>query len=335
MFMNPTIHVWSRCHCCGMNPITGPCFRCETCPLGPDIDLCSDCYAGYLEGSVVHPSPDAVVAIDRATHHFTRYEGSLPETFTDWLNVAAFNEPPLGISSGFLVRPEFRSGRESAFAGYGFITRFGPYTLLLTALHVMDELIKNKRIDTTKRNQNYTGEELPRHVTSVRLYDVLQDRWMLHELGDAGPMLVLSNARTADDEPFAFRDIAAFRVKPQQGLSPLPLASEDPQPGDAVWLAAAMPDRSRTRRAVCVENSSRGFIFRYEESKEMPKHSSGAPILDFNGEVVGINTGLGRIGRYEIGHANPLGSIRAHLTEALWGPLDIAAVPSVRHSFLY
>jgi hypothetical protein len=198
----------------------------------------------------------------------------------------------------------------------------------------MDKLIKNKRIDTTERNENYTGDELPKHVSSVRLYDVLQERWMLHELGDAGPMLSLPNARTADEEPFAFRDIAAFRVKPQQGLAPLLLADEEPQPGDPVWLAAAMPDGSRTRRAVCVENTRRGFIFRYEDSKEIPKHSSGAPVLDLDGAVVGINTGLGRLGRYEIGHANPLSSIRAHLREALWGPLDIAAIPAARHSFL-
>jgi hypothetical protein len=198
----------------------------------------------------------------------------------------------------------------------------------------MDELIKSKRIDTTKSNESYTGEEVPKHVTSVRMYDVLQNRWMLHELGDAGPMVRLPDARTGDEEPSAFRDIAAFRIKPQQQLSPITLASDEPQPGDSVWLAAVMPDGSRTRRAVCVENTPRGFVFRYEEPKDMPQQSSGAPILDIDGAVVGINTGLGRLGCYDIGHGNPLSSIRAHLTEALWGPLDIAALPPVRHSFL-
>jgi hypothetical protein len=328
------IHIWNRCHWCGKYPITGLCFRCKSCPLGPNIDLCSNCYAGYLEGSVTHPSPHALETADREAHRFTQIKGSAPETYIQWLDVPSFQQPPPGIPPGFLVRPEFRSGRYSTFGGYGFITSFGPYTLLLTALHVMDELIKSKRIDTTIRNASYTGEELPKYVTSVRLYDVLQKHWMLHELGDAGPMVALPNARTAYDEPSAFRDIAAFRVKPQERFSPLPLANDEPQPGDPVWLAASMPDGSRTRRAVCVENSPRGFIFRYEESKEMPKHSSGAPIVDLDDTVAGINTGLGRLGHYEIGHANPLSSIRAHLTEALWGPLDIAALPSVRHSFL-
>jgi hypothetical protein len=264
----------------------------------------------------VHPSPEAIVARDHVTHQFVESEGSAPETFAKWLNVATRDEPPPRIPVGFLVRPEFRSYRECVFGGYAFVSCVGSHTLLLTALHVMDEFIKMKGIDATKHNKDYTGEELPKYVTTVRLYDVLQERWMLHELGDAGPMLVLPNSRTADDEPFAFRDIAAFWVKPQIALSPIPLALQDPQPGDPVWLAGAMPDSSRTRRAVCVENTPYGFIFRYEESKEMPKHSSGAPILNREGAVIGINTGLGRLGRYDIGHANPLSSIRTHLTEA-------------------
>ena len=130
-------------------------------------------------------------------------------------------------------------------------------------------------------------------------------------------MLVLPNARTADDEPFSFRDIAAFRVPHPQGLHPLPLAAKDPEPGDPVWLAAAMLDGTRTRRAVCVEATPRTFIFRYEEAKETPKYSSGSAILNRDGEVVGINTGLGRFGEHEFGHANPLSSIRAHLEGAL------------------
>ncbi len=312
--MNQDIHVWSRCHCCGANPITGPCYRCETCPLGPDIDLCSVCHAGYRAGQVVHPNPDVAVSVGASTpHRFTRSEGRLPEQYVSWLETTCPESPPPPVPQGFLVRPEFRSRRESTFGGYAFIARSGTEAYLLTALHVMDELIKNKKIDTTAANPGYTGNELPTHVSSVRLYDVLKDRWMLHELGDAGAMLLLPNARTADEEPFAWRDIAAFRVKPQDGLTAVPLAEREPEPGDPVWLAAAMPDRSRTRRAVCVEKTQRSFIFRYVESKQLPQHSSGAPILDAQGAVVGINTGLGRFSGREFGHANPLSSIRAHL----------------------
>jgi hypothetical protein len=315
--MSPSqaIHVWSRCHHCGMNPITGPSFRCETCPIGPDIDLCSACFEGYQAGRVAHPN--ASPAGTPATHRFARSEGSPAAGLAPWLDISSSTYAAPPVPAGFLVRPEFRYGRDSVFGGYGFIIRFEEQTFLLTALHVMDELIKIKRVDTTNRNLCYTGNELPAHVSSVRLYNVLKDPWMLHELGDAGPMLVLPNARTGDDEPFAYRDIAAFRVRSPKLRSAVSLAKKEPEPGEPIWLAAAMPDRSTTRRAVCVERTPRSFVFRYEEEKEMPKYTSGAPILDRHGNVVGINTGIGRFTGREFGHANPLSSILAHLDEGL------------------
>lgn len=316
MSPSETIHVWSRCHNCGLNPIVGPCFRCETCPLGPDSDLCSTCHEGYRIGRVVHPVESVTVPKLR-THVFGCPEGARAATLAPWLSVPRYSFPAPPVPSGFLVRPEFLTGHQSVFGGHAFVALYGSQAILLTALHVMDELIKSKGLDATARNTSYTGAELPAHVTAVRLYNLLEKPWALHELGTAGPMLVLPHARTADDEPFSFRDIAAFRVPHQRGLQPIPLATREPKPGDPVWLTGAMPDGTRTRRAVCVEVTARTFIFRYEEAKEVPKYCSGAAILDKDGEVVGINTGLGRFGGHEFGHAVPPSSIRAHLEASL------------------
>ncbi|HEY4214112.1 MAG TPA: trypsin-like peptidase domain-containing protein [Steroidobacteraceae bacterium] len=246
-----------------------------------------------------------------------------------WLDVAPLRHPAPAVPDGFLLRPEFRYGRESSFGGYGFVVRHESAVFVLTALHVMDEVIKKKELDTTARNASYSGRELPAVVTAVQLYDVLKKQWALYELGTAGPMVCLPNSRTADEEPFAFRDIAAFQMSHAQltkavySLAPRPLALRDPEPGEPVWLAAAMPDGSRTRQAVCVESAPRGLIFRYVDTKEIAKHSSGAPIVDKEGLVVGINTGLGRLEQYEFGHANPVSSIRTHL--AMAGTAETAA----------
>ena len=337
------IHVWNICHHCGMSPIVGACFRCETCPLGPEIDLCSRCYHGYQEGRVPHPTEAVSMDLAKQPHVFVRSEGVPREACEPWLHIRCPETAPPSVLRGFLVRPEFRYGRQSSFGGYGFIARHGEHVILLTALHVMDEIMKRLGVDTTARNTRYTGEELPSLVESVQLYDVLQDRWMLHELGVAAPMLALPNARTADEEPYAWRDIAAFRVPAQTSLNAAPLAAEEPQVGDPVWLAGHMPDRTRTRRAVCVDRTPNSFVFRYEEAKAMPPHSSGAPILDRVGHVVGINTGLGKFAGHDMGHANPLSSIRAHLAEALFvypkprgpamrGKASSTAIPSASSS---
>lgn len=311
------IHLWAKCHHCGAQPIFGAAFRCETCPVGPDADLCQACYARYQLREIPHPAPNSGAPPGLpATHRFNRLHGALPESLAPWLQTPCPNTAAPRVPRGFLVRPDFQSSDYSAFGGYGFVTQHAGGSVILTALHVMDEIIKHKHIDATARNPHYSGTELPREVTSVRLFDVLDARWMLHPLGEAGPMLVLPDARTGDDEPLAWRDIAAFQVKASDVLTPVKLAAKDPKVGDVLWLAARMMDGSHTRRAVCVEVTPQTLIFRYDDKKVPPPHTSGTAILDGNGEVVGINTGSGRFEDKEFGHANPLGSIRSHLASA-------------------
>lgn len=314
------IHPWARCHNCGMDPIYGPCFRCETCPAGPDVDLCSTCHARYLSGQLPHPAPGSTRAQGLvARHQFKTPRGNRPEALLPWLQIRCPEIRAPEVPRGFLVRPEFRCAEYSAFSTYGFISQDQDGPVLLTALHVMDELIKYKRIDSTVHNRNYSGTELPHEITSVCLYDVLDARWMLRPVGEAGPMLVLPNARTGDDEPFSWRDIAAFSLQPSAKLTPIRLAATEPEPGDALWLAARMTDESRARRAVCVEVTPQTLVFRYDETKTAVTQTSGAAILDRDGAVVGIHAGRGRFEGQEFGHANPLGSIRRHLTTASAG----------------
>jgi Trypsin-like peptidase domain len=320
MSSSQAVHVWSRCHHCGVSPIVGPLFACETCPAGPDTQLCSNCHEGYQHGSIKHPRPDAPGSFSApGPHHFTRKESSPATHLESWISIPGRAERAPPVPARFLVRPEFCFGPRSAFGGYGFIVEFKGRTLLLTALHVMDELIKAVEIDSTAANRTYSGKELPAKVSSVRMYDVLQKQWLLYELGDAGPMLVLPDARTGDEEPYSFRDLAAFRVATPGSLSAGRLGTRDPEPGDPVWVAAAMPDGSHTRRATCVEQSESSFVFRYEEAKEVAKYSSGAPILDAQGAVVGVNVGSGHYAGRQFGHANPLRSILAHLASGVVG----------------
>jgi hypothetical protein len=311
------VHLWCKCHHCGMQPVAGACFRCETCPVGPDADLCLACYELYRSGQIRHPTPGSPHPAGLpSSHRFRRLPDDQPESLLPWLHTPCPKNAAPAVPHGFLVRLEFRSASYSAFAAYGFVAEHHGESFILTALHAMDELIKYKRIDTTDRNKRYSGTELPRVVSSVCAYDVLKDRWMLHPLGEGGPMLVLPNARTGDVEPISWRDVAALSVKASGALTPVGLAETEPQLGDPVWLAARMADETRTQRAVCVEVSPLTLVFRFDEVKSAPMHTSGAPILDQSGKVVGINTGRGRFEGREFGHGVPLSSIRAHLATA-------------------
>jgi hypothetical protein len=309
------IHVWNRCHACGAQPIVGLRFECQSCPVGPDNDLCEPCHRLFEQGRVQHPAPDTREA-PPGPHVFRAFEGVARERLLPWLAVPWPEAPAPTVPSHFVVRPEFRSGPESFFGSYGFVVAAedGGAPLMLTALHVMDELIKYLRIDCSIANTAYTGRELPPLVTGVRLYDVYAPQWMLAELGTAGAMLTLPDARIPEREPYSTCDIAAFRVAPSN-VRPARLAAVPPAVGEPLWLAVNLGRgaQGRTLAAVAVEITERAFIFRYAPATTMPPFTSGAPLINRAGEVVGINVGGGALDGHRLGHGNPVASVRRHL----------------------
>ena len=311
-------HIWNRCHNCGAAPIIGLCFTCQTCPAGADNDLCEACYRLLEQGRIVHPSPEAREA--RAGRHaFRAIEGAERAHVLPWLAVPWSTAPALAIPDRFVVRPEFRSGRESFFGSYGFIVAKNGAELLnplmLTALHVLDELAKFRGIDCSEGNLAYTGHELTRQVTSVQLYDPFASNWMLAELGPAGDMLPLSGARIGGVEPYSQRDIAAFNVGAPASFHPLPLASAPPTVGELIWLAVnpGRGVRERAIQAIVVEITATTFVFRFSAEAKIPPYTSGAPLLNRAGEVVGVNIGGGSLDGHKIGHGSHVTSVRHHL----------------------
>jgi len=311
-----SVHIWNRCHACGAAPIVGLRFTCQTCPTGADNDLCQACYHLFEQGRIEHPSPEAREA-PAGRHVFRQFEGSEREQVLPWLAVPWSVAPAPTVPDRSVVRPEFRSRRESFFGAYGFVVvaedRGNP--LMLTALHVLDELAKFNGVDCTDSNTAYTGRELPGLVTSVQLYDLFAPKWMLAELGTAGDMLPLPNARIAAIEPYSQSDIAAFRVAPSTLIHPLRLAAGPPAAGEPIWLAINRGGglRERTVQAIAVETTNQTLVFRFPAEAKTPPHTSGAPLLNRAGEVVGINVGCGMLDGNMFGHGAHVGSVRRHL----------------------
>jgi hypothetical protein len=314
--MAELIHVWSRCHACGTAPIVGRRWSCQTCPAGPDNDLCEACHRSFEQGGVQHPPPEAREA-PPGRHVFRVFEGVAREQVAPWLAIPWSNATTPAIPDRFVVRPEFRSGRESFFGSYGFIVaaQDGGPPLMLTALHVLDELAKFKGIDCTVDNAAYTGTELPPCVTGVQLYDPFAPNWMLAELGTAGAMLCLPDARICPEEPYSQRDVAAFRVVAADSVRPARLAAVPPVVGEPIWLVVHVGRGARERAipAIVVEMTEQTLIFRFAKGVPMPAYTSGAPLLNRLGEVVGLNIGGGMLDGHRIGHASHVASMRHYL----------------------
>jgi hypothetical protein len=314
--MSELIHVWHRCHGCDAAPIVGTRYECAVCPAGPDNDLCAACHARFRAGQLEHPLTRGREAV-AGTHTFRAINGAPRADAAPWLAVRGVAAAPPAVPDRSVVRPEFRSGVDSYLGSYAFVVapEDGGRALLLTALHVLDELIRARRIDATPANAAYTGRELPPRVSEVQLYDVFAANWITAELGLAGEMLVLPRARIPATEPFSDTDIAAFRVRANASVQTLRLAAAPPVAGEPVWLVAnrGRAASARTTPAVVVEATERTLIFRLAPGTAMPPYGSGAPLLNTAGEAVGILSGGGMLDGQQFGHACHAGNIRRHL----------------------
>jgi hypothetical protein len=315
------VHVWYHCHNCGAEPIVGRRFECQTCPAGPDNDLCEKCFQAFQRGEVKHPGPDSAAAHGAQTpkaHAFKAFEGVHRQQYIPWLGVpqpAAVAAPR--VPDHFVVRPEFCTASGGFFGSYAFALRPEDGSpMVITALHVLDELIKDRGIDCSLSNAAYTGQELARTVRKVNLYDVYAPRWPLALLGSASSMLALADARLGEEEPCCQRDLAAFHADSGARLTPGVLAAAAPGVGEPVWLCfntGKGAAGSRTVQAVVVEHSERALVYRFAPSSVTTTHSSGAPLVNRAGEVVGICVGGGAMDGQRFGHALHAASVRRHL----------------------
>jgi hypothetical protein len=315
---NQSIHVWHRCHACGCEPILGRRYDCQVCPANPDSHLCERCHDAFGRGEVAHPPQHVTPPHPERAHSFVAVDGASPETFQPWIDVADASGRAPRVPDGFVVRPEFRSGRASYFGSYAFVAKMSRSRFVLTALHVLDELAKAVNVDCSVRNAAYTGAELPRLLEQVTLYDVFAARWMFADLGAAVSMLPLGDARMGEEEPYCQRDLAAFVADDSARLCAAAMAVMPPPVGEPVWLAVDdhQGGPNRTLAATMVETTERSLIFRFvdgDSTLQRIQRTSGAPLINQQGEVVGIIIGGGAFGNRRFGHALHVASIRRHL----------------------
>mgnify|MGYP003339376227 CR=1 FL=1 len=119
----------------------------------------------------------------------------------------------------------------------------------------------------------------------------------------------------------------------------LPLAAADPKNGDIVWMAGPVEGDTAPLHAAHIVEVKPGFLFYAFDGTVNLLATSGSPLLNSKGEVVGIHLGGGVSDGQTIGAAGPVSTVRKNLAAALTvglpmasefiGPTQTASSPSI------
>lgn len=216
------------------------------------------------------------------------------------LSVAAPTPP-----SDVVFKPTFLTGYTSLTAGTGFVARLKDQCAFLTAHHLFGP-----------------AAGLERDLTPVEAKDFasgLAASSMSHssKLLTSSEMLLIPSAK-AFDRSDAGHDVAAFRLVGYPGPS-LIVSDVAPKKGEKVYLLARPRGEEKLRliSAVISSISPTAIEYFYDEPGVNFAGTSGAPILNESGEVVGMNLGGGELQGKEYGFGNPAKTFSALVSAAL------------------
>jgi hypothetical protein len=223
---------------------------------------------------------------------------------------AASAAPPTTVRQA-ICRPIFHADGETFSAGTAFVLDLpkpAARSLLVSALHVFGP-------------DGGLAKQIPAAELAQRASVVECRALASAETWHAGRALTIADARPL--EPGYLKDVSAFILDsstPATHPTHLRLAAAPPKAGDAIWLLAQVlegaPGTELLHRAVVRSSKDEALQYEFDNASLKLQATSGAPLLDVNGDVVGINIGAGASKGKVIGVGDSLASLRSLLSSA-------------------
>ncbi len=186
------------------------------------------------------------------------------------------------IHGHFVFRPMFTIGSKRLRAGHIFCSKLDELdgSFLFTAMHLFGP--------SGGLPVDLAPEQIANQFRELHLGDVFRP-WKTRKVRVTPIVLKPLSAKYSKLE---FGDIFVFRGKEQKVCSPVPMSRRAPRKGEYVWMAAGViGNRKRLFHRGVVASSKGGILYYYFDDKFKLRATSGAPLLNSNGEIVAVNFG--------------------------------------------
>lgn len=211
------------------------------------------------------------------------------------------------VPAHVVLKPTFMSGYDSFSGGTAFLCRVPgrEKPLLLTAHHLFGPACGLER--------DLTWQEAPQTYLAVTGLSIADPTVTVTSTRP----LVIPGARGSDDNGYA-EDVAAYETSLPSIRATLSLATTPPKEGDWVFLHGRQRGKTELEMlpAQVIASAAAELVYRFKATKVALAGTSGAPVLNSQGEVVAINVGGGEQDGATLGMGNPAASVHRLLSKA-------------------